>query len=183
MKSFIISIAIAALAAQSLSAQTAVTDTAKKDSLQHRKNSWYAEFLGASLLGTTFNYERFIEGHPWGLSVHAGIGGGIIPELFSDNVNAYAAIPLGVSYNIPVTRNKRGLIEIGGTYTFLPGLDVSSWGADQKRSIFLAVLSWRWESPAHLVQFRATIYPSTANFSDGLEGSKPWIGFSIGKKF
>ncbi|HVV56306.1 MAG TPA: hypothetical protein VHC47_13320 [Mucilaginibacter sp.] len=182
MKSFIISLAVAVLASQSLSAQNTVSDTVKTDSL-HFKNSWYIEFGGIRPLGVTINYERFLEGHPWGISVHAGIGGGIIPDIFTNDLNVYATIPIGISYNIPVSANKRSMIEVGGTYTYAPGLGEALWGVHQNNSFLQAVVSWRYESRSHTTQFRATLYPIVVNFSNGLNSLRPSLGFSIGKKF
>src|SRR5579863_8997389 len=107
MKKLIFVLAIAALSAQSLKAQT----TAAADSTLNLKNSWYFEFAGASISGATFNYERFLSKTPGSFSIHAGIGGGIVPHIFDNGADVFAAFTGGLSYNIPVTKDKRGMIE------------------------------------------------------------------------
>jgi opacity protein-like surface antigen len=185
MKSLITLVAVATLAMQSASAQNLTAEAEKPYDLQ-AKNSWYVEFGGAAALGISINYERFLEGHPWGISIHAGIGGGFYTNLFStdDNLHFYGAIPVGVSYNVPVTPNKRNLIEIGATYSFMPGFNIGgNINADQALNLLQGQISWRFESATHTTHFRASLYPVVENTSNHASAIRPWIGFSIGKKF
>jgi len=183
MKRMIITIAIAVLTAHNLSAQTTAAGTTQTDdSLQYKKNSWYIEFAGASLLGMTINYERFLGGHPWGFSVRAGIGGGIVPEIFTDKVDVYVVFPVGLSYNIPVSASKRNMIEVGGVFEYVSGLPANTFDTNTTH-FYQGVVSWRYESSSHRTQFRASIYPNIVTLDNGHTGLFPWVGFSIGQKF
>ncbi|MFI5158959.1 MAG: hypothetical protein ACHQF4_08830 [Sphingobacteriales bacterium] len=180
MKKIIFLLAVTVITAQNLRAQDTTTRTVA-DSTLNFKNSWYIEFLGSSLLGITFNYERFLSKTPGGLSVHAGFGGGIIPHIFTSGADFYGTLNGGVSYNIPVTANKRGMIEIGGVYGWYSGAVLSQFGDD---SIISAdapagLLSWRHQSVKGNTQIRATIM----TFVEPGGRLQPWIGFSVGQRF
>jgi hypothetical protein len=140
-------------------------------SARQAMNGWYAELAGSSLIGITFNYERFFSRRPGGLSIHAGAGG--IAFSVSGDSGGLIAFPVGMSYNIATSRKFHNFIEIGGGYTFLSG-NKSVTG------IYYPVLGWRYLMKPKGLQLRATCLP----FVD-LSGDKiaPWFGFSIGKKF
>jgi len=177
MKKLIFLLAIASFTAQNPKAQT----TAPVDTAAHLQNSWYFEFAGASLAGVTFNYERFLSKTPGGFSIHGGIGGGLIPHIFDNGADFFGAFTGGVSYNIPVTTNKRGMIELGGIYTYYSGQILSQFGDDSTigTGVPAALVSWRHLSASGKTQIRATLL--------GLIGPDgqvlPWVGFSIGRRF
>ena len=173
MKTFIISLAILTLTAQSLRAQT--TGSAAADSSNNQYNSWYAEFGGQSLVGVTFNYERFLSKKPGGFSVHIGAGGGYLPDLFDDGIVLFGAFPAGISYNIPVTENKRQFIEVGASYSFL------LVPSDVNANLTSLNVSYRYQSPSGKFQLRATLTPLMYSIGDNT--AVPWLGFSLGRRF
>jgi hypothetical protein len=155
----------------------AQSNITQADTAMPFKNSFYVEFGGASLLGLTANYERFLSKQPGGFSVRAGLGGGYLPGIFDDG-QLFAALPLGISYNIPISRNKRNLIEIGGTYSFIYA------GGDYDNTQFISpILGFRYESPLGKFQLRATLMPVLYSTVDKSIADIPWFGFSIGTKF
>jgi len=135
-------------------------------------NGWYAELAGSSLIGITFNYERYLSRKPGGFSVHAGAGG--IFLYIAGESGGFLALPVGLSYNIPTSRAHHSFIEVGGGYTYLAG-----GGTGQ--GFYYPVLSWRYLAQPKGLQLRASLYP-VIMLGDG-EAFGPWIGFSIGKKF
>jgi hypothetical protein len=179
MKKLIILLTIVVIAAQKLSAQNpapaAVADTAVY------QNSWYFEFAGASLTGVTFNYERFISKTPGRFSIHGGIGGGIIPHIFDNGADFFGAVTGGVSYNIPVTTDKRGMIELGGIYTYYSGEVLAQFGDNStiNTGIPAALVSWRHLSASGKTQIRITGLALIGPNGQAL----PWVGFSIGQRF
>jgi len=177
MKKLIFLLAIAAFAAQSVKAQT----TASVDTTANLQNSWYFEFAGASLTGATFNYERFLSKTSGGLSIHAGVGGGLIPHIFDNGSDFFGVFTGGLSYNIPVTANKRGMIELGGIYTYYSGQVLAQFGDNStiSASVPAGLLSWRHISESGKTQIRITGLAFV-----GPRGSVlPWVGFSIGRRF
>jgi hypothetical protein len=177
MKKVIFLLAIAAFSAQGLKAQ----NTTAADSALNLKNSWNFEFAGASLSGATFNYERFLSKTPGGFSIHGGIGGGIVPHIFDNGADVFAAFTGGVSYNIPVTTNKRGMLELGGIYTYYSGKILSQFGDDSTVGVGIpaALVGWRHLSASGKTQIRATWLALV-----GPNGEvQPWVGFSVGRRF
>lgn len=171
---------IASLACLQASAQesqpavdTTTTATTTTDiSARQAMNGWYIELAGASLLGLTFNYERFLSKKPGGLSIHAGAGGVLISLV--GNTGGFVALPVGLSYNIPTSKKYHSFIELGGGYTFLSGTGGGSSG------IYYPILGWRYLAQPTGLQFRATCLPFVSYDGDKIA---PWFGFSIGKKF
>lgn len=152
-------------------------DTSKaviKTDSAYVKNAWYFEFAGASILGVTFNYERSFSKKPGGLCLRAGFGGGFIAVF--DEVDFFAAIPFGLSYNIPVSPDKRHFIEIGGTYTTI---------LEEGGNTYLISpnLGWRFMAAPKGVQLRATLIPYIFPTGEDEGGIGPWFGFSVGKRF
>lgn len=178
MKKLIILLAITSISAQKLFAQNAVppvlTDTAYQ-------NSWYFEFAGASLTGATVNYERFLSKDPGGFSVHGGIGGGIIPHIFDSGADFFGSFTGGLSYNIPVSKDKKGMIELGVIYSYYSGKLLTQFGDNNMQSGSAPALlaSWRHQSASGKTQIRAT----GMIFFDGNGHALPWIGFSVGRRF
>jgi hypothetical protein len=177
MKKLFLLLIIAAITAQGLKAQT----TTPADTTANLQNAWYFEFAGASLTGATFNYERFLSKTPGGFSVHGGIGGGIIPHIFDNGADVFAAFTAGVSYNIPVTTNKTGMIELGGIYSYYSGQILSQFGDNSTvgAGVPAALVSWRQISASGKTQIRATGLAFVGPRGQVL----PWIGFSVGRRF
>jgi len=177
MKKLFFLLAIAAFTAQNLKAQT----TSAADTTANLRNSWYFEFAGASLTGLTFNYERFLSKTPGGFSIRGGIGGGFIPHIFDSGADFFGAFTGGVSYNIPVTGNKRGMIEVGSIYTYYSGHILSQFGDDSNvgTGVPAALASWRHLSASGKTQIRATWLAFIS--PDGWV--QPWVGFSVGQRF
>jgi hypothetical protein len=177
MKKLIFLLAIASFTAQSIKAQT----TAPADTTANLQNSWYFEFAGASITGATFNYERFLSKTAGGLSIHGGIGGGLIPHIFDNGSDFFGVFTGGISYNIPVTTNKRGMIELGGIYTYYSGQILSQFGDNSTygTGVPAALISWRHLSASGKTQIRATVLGLIGPRSQVL----PWVGFSIGRRF
>ncbi|HEY4327115.1 MAG TPA: hypothetical protein VGN20_24220 [Mucilaginibacter sp.] len=173
MKRLIFSIAIAVIIIRNASAQNTASQTMAADTVTNLKNAWYIEVAGASLIGVTFNYERFLSKKPGGLSVHAGFGGGVF-TLFDDGF-VFGAVPAGISYNIPTSADKRQMIEIGGDYSLI--------FAEGDQSSFLSgIVSWRYETPSHNLIIRLTLMPIIRPIGEEDSGG-PWFGFSIGRRF
>ncbi len=164
--------------ATQVSAQNAanVTDT----SVNTMQNGWYIEGAGQSILGVTFNYERYFSKKPGGLSVHVGFGGGYLPSIFEDGVTVFGAISAGLSYNIPVSANKQHFIEVGVGYAYLFGGTGSDAGGGSLGSVNAG---YRYISPSGKLQIRATLMPAVFLLSGGGGGPLPWAGFSIGRRF
>lgn len=135
-------------------------------------NGWYVELAGTSLIGLTFNYERYFSRKPGGLSVHAGAGG-VFLSIVGES-GGFVALPVGLSYDIPTSRNYHSFIEVGGGYTFL------GTGATSGAGIYYPILGWRYIVKANGLQLRTTCLPFVSFDGDMLA---PWFGFSIGKKF
>lgn len=150
------------------------TDTSKA-----KQNGWYVELAGQSLLGLTFNYERYLSRAPGGFSVHIGAGGGYITDFFSDDALAFVAVPAGISYNLPLSTNNRHFFEMGVGYTFFI---VSSDGGN----IASIITSYRYQSRSGKFQLRATFMPATFLLNDGDTNNShtiSWVGLSIGRRF
>ena len=175
MKKLILTTVIVLIAGKSMFAQTSVS--AKADTAQQLQNSMYFELAGTSLLGVTFNYERFLSKKPGGLSVHAGFGGGMIPGIFDQNDQPFGAIPLGVSYNIPLSSDKHEFLEMGTNYTFILG------GADYSDKILSGVLSWRHLAGDGKMQIRVSVMPWVRSTVEESNLGFLWFGFSIGRRF
>ena len=177
MKKLFFLLAITALSTQGLRAQTTVS----ADTIAARQNSWYFEFAGASLTGVTFNYERFLSKTPGGLSIHGGIGGGIVPHIFDSGSDFFGAFTGGVSYNIPITKDKRAMIEVGGIYSYYSGKFFSEFGDSTTHGTGIpgALVSWRHLSVSGKTQIRASWFL----FINAEGQVLPWVGFSIGRRF
>lgn len=160
------------------SAQNAGTEN--DTAVNTMQNGWYIEAAGQSLIGVTFNYERYFSKKPGGLSLHVGLGGGYMPNIFEDGITLFGAIPAGLSYNIPVSANKQHFIEVGVGYAYLFG---GSGGDVSGGSLGSAIASYRYLSPSGKLQIRATLMPAVFLLGDGGGGPIPWIGFSIGRRF
>lgn len=193
MKKLIFTLTFAVAASQCLYAQNssiAATDTTLKF-----KNYIFGEIAGSSL-GLTVNYERFLSKNPGGFSVRAGLGFGILPDTYAPSF--FASIPLGISYNFPVSKNKHDFFELGGSYTFISGSDDRtshnssllgfnfsySTGVDL-RNIRIAgvVTGWRHTSASGKTQIRLYLMPVLVNVADHASSNVPDIGFSIGHRF
>jgi hypothetical protein len=136
-------------------------------------NGWYIEVGGSSILGLTVNYERYLSKKPGGLSVHAGFGGAFF--FSSGGSGGFGVIPAGLSYNIPISKNHRNFIEVGGTYTYL-------FGSESGENILSLITSWRFVAAPKGLQLRATLIPFLFLQSES-SAFGPWLGFSIGKRF
>ncbi|MGZ3765066.1 MAG: hypothetical protein ACXVB0_10120 [Mucilaginibacter sp.] len=178
MKRLIILLAITVIAAQKLSAQNTATTVVADTVL---KNSWYFEFAGASISGVTINYERFFSKDPGGFSIHGGVGGGIVPHIFDSGADFFGSFTGGVSYNIPVSKDKKGMIEFGGIYSYYSGQILAQFGDNNTLSAAVPALlaGWRHQSASGKTQIRATVLA----FFDQRAQVLPWVGFSIGRKF
>lgn len=170
-------LALLLMAAVCLPAFAQTTTTLATDTASAYKNSFYVEFGGAALLGITANYEKFLSKKPGGFSVRVGLGGGYAPALFDDGT-AFAALPLGISYNIPISANKRSCIEVGGTYSF-----IFAGGNKDNAQVVSPIMGYRYESPSGKFQLRCTVMPVLYSAVDNSFGVIPWFGFSIGTKF
>lgn len=143
-----------------------------------KQNSWFFELGGASA-GLTINYERFLSKKPGGLSLRAGFGAGIIA--FGD-VIAYGSLPLGASYNIPISKNKNHFIEVGGTYTFIAGGLLGVEDGTGSFGFISPQIGWRYFSTQSGFQMRVTLIPFVSSpVLDGPIG--PFAGISLGKRF
>ena len=116
MKKLIISFTVFIVLQMAANAQdssaTRLTDGSQPKQMQ---NSWFFE-IGGSSPSTTLNYERYLSRKPGGLSIRAGIGVGTD---FSSEF--FAAVPLGASYSLPISKHKNEFLEVGGVYTILGG--------------------------------------------------------------
>jgi hypothetical protein len=144
-----------------------------EDDIPHKAmNGWYAEILGASLLGVTINYERYLSSKPGGLNVHAGAG---VNYGYSDALGTTLSftLPMGISYDLPTSSKHRSFVEIGGGYTFL----IDKHG---QYNYFYPLMGWRFLAKPRGLQYRVTLLPIIGG---GKERIGPLVGFSIGKKF
>jgi len=175
MKKMLLSIMlVAAICAQAFAQPATTLNT---DTTTIYKNSFYVEVGGAALLGLTANYERFLSKKPGGFSMRIGLGGGYVPGIFDDGI-VFAALPLGLSYNIPISPNKRNFIEVGGTYSF-----IFAGGDDNNTQFISPIVGYRYESPSGKFHLRCTLMPVLYSAVDNSTADIPWFGFSIGTKF
>lgn len=155
----------------------AIAQTTTAYSTQHKPTGWYVEAAGQSIIGVTFNYEYYFSKKPGGFSLHAGFGGGYLPSLFSDKLTLFGAIPIGLSYNIPVSADKQHFIEVGTGYSML-------FADGSSASLGFTVTGYRYQSSSGKIQVRATLYPAFFIMGhNGDTGALPWVGFSIGRRF
>jgi hypothetical protein len=180
MKKLILLLTIASAATQGLFAQT--SSLTKPDSTLFQ-NYVFVEFGGAAFLGLSANYERFLSPGPGGLSIRAGIGAGVIPDIFGDNDKFYACIPLGISYSIPLSKKGHDLIEVGGTYTFLLGNTYYIETDENNGRLIMGSVGWRHTSASGKIQIRLTLSPYIYSVGDKETFNIPWIGFSVGHRF
>jgi len=138
-----------------------------------KKNSWYLELGGSSIIGATLNYERFFSKKPGGLSVRVGAGGGFVFAF--DDAEVFGALPVSASYNIPISSDKRHFLEIGGGYTLL-------FSSGENTGFITTIAGWRYDVNKKGLHLRATLIPVFV-LPDGEGGFGPWAGFSIGKRF
>lgn len=117
-----------------------------------QQNSFYVELFGASFLGASANYERYLSKRPGGFSVKAGLGIGRLIDIFEKDIT-YGTLPFGISYNLPVSKNGRHLIELGGNYVFVFGTK------DDNTQFIMPVIGYRYQSPSAKFQLRATVFP------------------------
>ncbi len=157
-------------------AQTSLSG--KTDSTDQFKNYVFAEIGGASFLGISANYERFLSQNPGGLSIRAGI-----PDIFGDNDKFYAAVPLGISYNISISKNHHNFVELGGTYTFMLGNDYYIDSEYKKNELLMGIIGWRHTNASGKIQIRLTLAPYIHSINDKDTFNIPWFGFSIGRRF
>ncbi len=178
MKQVIFLLAIMVVTMQKLSAQN-TAGTAVADTVLH--NSWYFEFAGASLSGATINYERFFSKDPGGLSIHGGVGGGIVPHIFDSGADFFGVLTGGLSYNIPVSKDKRGMIEFGGIYSYYSGGLLRQFGDNNTVSASAPALlaGWRRQIGSGKTHIRITLLA----FFDQHVSVIPWVGFSVGRRF
>ena len=144
-----------------------------------KKNAWFIE-LGGSGIGLTANYERFFSKKPGGLSLRAGMGGAV---LFAGESVGFLSIPIGVSYNFPISKTKDHFLEVGGTYTFVTGGTIGEEDSGGHGYVISPQIGWRHINPKSGWMFRATLIP--VFIAPGPDGGAvgPWAGFSFGKKF
>jgi hypothetical protein len=133
-------------------------------------NSWYVELAGHSLIGMTLNYERFLSRKPGGFSVHAGIGGSYFFLGRESNFGVFS-LPVGISYNLPLTKENKDFVEFGGNFVSFSGV-----------SIIDGTISWRHQAKPRGLQTRLTIIPLFYLMNEK-QAAGPWFGFSIGKRF
>ena len=137
---------------------------------QQAMNSWYVELGGQSFIGMTLNYERFLSRKPGGFSVHAGIGGAYL-FLSGEDSFGYLALPVGISYNLPLGKENKDFVEFGGNFVKLASLGVLN-----------GTISWRHQSRPKGLQTRVTLIP-LFYLTGEKQAAGPWFGFSIGKRF
>jgi len=139
-------------------------------------NSFYIEVLGSSFLGASANYERFLSKRPGGISLRAGLGVGRLIDIFEKDIT-YGTLPFGISYNLPVSKNGRHLIELGGNYVFVFGTK------DDNTQFIMPVIGYRYQSPSAKFQLRATVFPYFFSFADDDGSVITWVGVSFGTRF
>ena len=161
------------------SSKTKLTDDSQQIYSKQRQNSLFIE-LGGSSPAASINYERFLSRKPGGLSIRAGIGlGAYVPygEFFS-------AIPLGISYNLPISKKKNEFLEVGGTYTILGG---NFWTVKSTTTgspnLFAPQISYRYQWPKGNIHMRLTISPYFIAPGNEVMNGKWLFGFSLGKRF
>jgi hypothetical protein len=137
-------------------------------------NAWYFELGGASLIGLTLNYERALSKKPGGFNIRVGFGGGIIPGIFSAD-QAFGAIPVGLNYSIPISKDNRNFAEFGGTYSLL-------FSGDGSAGIFSTSVAWRFEKKPRGLITKIILIPLFYSVTDKMAAG-PWFGIAIGKKF
>jgi hypothetical protein len=143
-----------------------------------KKNSWFLE-LGGAGVALTMNYERFFSKNPGGLSLRAGIGGGF--AIIGEGVG-FLSLPLGMSYNLPVSKNKEHFIEFGANYTYITGGIIGEEESSGHAAIISPEIGWRHINPKSGWMLRAVLIPVFIDAGGGgVEG--PYAGFSFGKKF
>jgi hypothetical protein len=143
-----------------------------------KKNSWFFE-LGGAGLALTFNYERFLSKKPGGLSLRAGIGGGFV--VAGEGIG-FLSLPLGVSYNLPVSKNKDHFIEFGANYTYITGGVIGEEESSGHGAIISPEIGWRHINPKSGWMFKAVLIPVFVDAATG-DAIGPYAGFSFGKKF
>jgi len=161
------------------SSTTKLTDGNQQTTARQRQNSLFIE-LGGSSPAASLNYERFLSRKPGGFSIRAGIGlGAAIPygEFFS-------VIPLGISYHLPISKNKNEFLEMGGTYTILGG---NSWTdkptTTGNPNLLTPQFSYRYQWLKSNFHIRLTLSPHIIAPGNDVMNGKWLFGFSLGKKF
>ncbi len=178
MKKLILSVTLAVIISQTMFAQNAVATAAGSDTIKNPKNSIYVEVAGPTLFGASLNYERFFSKKPGGLSIKIGYGIGTAPGLGENNDATFNVLPVGLSYNLPVSQNRRSFIELGAEIIFVSSND----GNEQ---VVAPVAAWRWQTKSGAFQLRAgfLFFVSSPTPNDNSYGLVPWPAISLGTKF
>ena len=176
MKHIMLLFIFAAIAVQTIVAQNTGKPVVGADTANQHQNAVYANIGGVAFFGATLNYERSFSKKPGGLSATAGFGIGTIPGLGENDDATLKVLPVGLSYNLPASANKRNFIELGALYTFV-------FIKDDNGQVVSPIAGWKYESASGRLQLRATLLLFVYSPTDHSSGAVPWISFGIGTKF